>query len=160
MWRLALHLCHPRSRASIVAVIAAPTCLWAGLLLSRSLSWLPQASRWLGSMLSLQAVLIVTAALVIVLSHTALPLLLAAFCMGFGLGPLYPLMLHAVLRQRQTAAIFLMAGLAGSLLPWLTGLVSTYAGSLRRGFLVILAATLVLALIVRHQRRNVTASPA
>ena len=146
-----------RQRDSLFAIVAAPTCLWAGLLLSRALGWIPASRRFLSHTLGIQVGLVVSAAVVILSSHVATLLLLAAFCMGFGLGPLYPLLLDTVLRRRQTGAIFLVAGIAGSLLPWFTGLASTYGGSLRRGFVVVLVAAIRLALLILRFRPEILA---
>ncbi len=137
-----------RYRGGFAITFYAPTCFWAGLLTSRALSWLPGAhgGQQLGNRRTLRALLLTaalaTASLLLPLGGAGL--LLASFLLGFGLGPLYPELLARVLAHRQTSTVFVLAGLASALVPWATGLLSSATGSLRAGFLMPLAAALVL----------------
>ena len=131
------------------ATIEAPTCLWAGLLLSRllwSFSTQPGARILRGSiaLITSSALLLITPA---ISTHGGILLLLGSFALGFGIGPTYPLLLAAVARFHQGSAIFFLAGIGAATLPWLTGLVSGRNASLRAGFTVPLAATFVLLLL-------------
>jgi fucose permease len=54
------------------------------------------------------------------------------------------LLLAWALRLYRGGAIFFLAGVGSALLPWLTGLVSTRAHSLRVGFSVPMLGTLIL----------------
>jgi FHS family glucose/mannose:H+ symporter-like MFS transporter len=125
-------------------IVVAPTCFWAGLLLSRLFwSFAPRAAaeRWIirGSYLAMSA-----SALTLLVSPHGWPFFLAAACLGFGIGPVYPLLLAAALRFHSGGGIFFLAGVGSALLPWLTGFVSTQRGSLHAGFAVPAVATLLM----------------
>jgi FHS family glucose/mannose:H+ symporter-like MFS transporter len=131
----------------IADMIAAPTCFWAGLLLSRAL-WsnsrirIAHATTVRGS-LGLMAI-----ASVLLISGTGGPLILfAAFLLGFGIGPTYPLLLAWAIRFQPGGAIFFLAGVGSACLPWLTGLVSTRQHSLRMGLIVPTATSILLLAI-------------
>ncbi len=131
------------------AVVEAPTCLWAGLLLSRLLwSFSSQGKTRIlrGSLLlmTIATLLLVTPQIA---GHGGTLLLFAAFLLGFGIGPTYPLLLAATARFHQGGAIFFLAGVGAASLPWLTGLVSGHNSSLRAGFAVPLAATILTLLL-------------
>ena len=141
-----------RQHSGLLLTVGAPTCLWAGLLASRALSWLPNLRPTVYGNLREHTLLTAAAALAIVVWPVPAVLLLGAFCIGAGLGPLYPLLLDRVLKRRENNAIFLSAGIGSSVLPWLTGLVSSSTHSLRLGFVVILCASGVLmAAALPHQ---------
>ena len=125
-------------------IVAAPTCLWTGLLLSRlfwSFSRHVRAERWVvrGSLL-----LMVGAAVVLLTSRHGVPFFAAAVCLGFGLGPAYPLLLSRALRIYASGTIFFLAGVGSACLPWLTGFVSSQRGTLHAGFFVPALATAVM----------------
>jgi fucose permease len=84
------------------------------------------------------------ASVLLIASGSSLPMLLGAFCLGFGIGPTYPLLLAWALRFHRGGAIFFLAGVGSACLPWLTGFVSTERHSLRVGLAVPMAATLVM----------------
>jgi len=73
-----------------------------------------------------------------------------AFILGLGLGPIYPIVVAEIsgrfgpAARRMAAILFAMSALGGTCLPWMVGFVSTRAGQLRTGLLVILAGTLIL----------------
>jgi hypothetical protein len=77
---------------------------------------------------------------------------MSAFVAGFGLGPLYPALLSEVLDVRQNGAIFFLAGIASSVLPWMTGQVSAGTRSLRWAMLVPMfaALTMLIAVAMSH----------
>jgi fucose permease len=68
----------------------------------------------------------------------------AALAVGFGAGPVYPLLLAMVLRKRETRGIFVLAGCGAAALPLMTGAVSGWAHSLAAGLGVPLAAAVVM----------------
>ncbi len=128
-------------------IVAAPTCFWAGLLFSRlfwSFSPRAAAERWVirGSVLAMTA-----SALTLIVSLHGWPFFVAAACLGFGIGPVYPLLLAAALRFHSGGTIFFLAGVGSALLPWLTGFVSTHRGSLHAGFFVPAIATLIMVVL-------------
>jgi fucose permease len=133
-----------RGGYGIAGAVAAPSCFWAGLLLSRFF-W-SVCNRWLTHDWTVRAsvALMAAASAVLIASGSGWLLLLAAFCMGFGIGPTYPLLLAWALRFHRGGAIFFLAGVGSACLPWLTGIVSTHSHSLRVGLAVPMAATLVM----------------
>jgi FHS family glucose/mannose:H+ symporter-like MFS transporter len=136
-----------RGGNQLAEAIAVPTCLWAGLLLSR-LFW-SVCDRWLSEAWIVRGSLMLMAAAsvgLIATTHGVL-ILIAAFCLGFGIGPTYPLLLGWALRYQRGGAIFFIAGVGSACLPWLTGLLSAQSGSLRVGLAVPMAGTLVMLAI-------------
>lgn len=73
----------------------------------------------------------------------------AAFVTGFGLAPLFPLILSSasdsLLANRNSGWVFSSAGLGGAVVPWLTGQISTHFGSLRTGFVLPASAAVLIA---------------
>ncbi len=138
-----------RGGHSVADTIAAPTFLWAGLLASRmfwSLThrWITEANVVRGSvgLMALGSVLLIA-------GGAGWTELLAAFCMGVGIGPTYPLLLAWALHFERGGAIFFLAGLGSACLPWLTGVVSASRGSLRMGLVVpMLGCVVMLAVAV------------
>ena len=137
-----------RGGHSVADTIAAPTCLWAGLLLSR-LFWstceervsrvMTQATIVRGS-LALMAV----ASVLLMAGSSAWVVLVAAFWLGFGIGPTYPMLLAWALHFDRGGAIFFLAGVGSACLPWLTGVISSQQASLRIGLVVPVVGTLVM----------------
>ena len=79
--------------------------------------------------------------------RTALGPAIAAFLLGFGIGPCYPLLLAWALRFQRAGSIFFIAGVGAASLPWLMGVLSARTGSLRIGFVVpIIGAVIMLTL--------------
>ena len=133
-----------REGHALAGVIAAPTCFWAGLLLSRLFwsvcpAWLPPHRTVRGS-LSLMC----AAAILLVTGGSGVPMLSAAFGLGFGIGPVYPTLLAWALQFQRGGTIFFLAGVGSACLPWLTGLISAQRQSLRIGLLVPMAGTIAM----------------
>ena len=87
----------------------------------------------------------------LLLSRSSLQVLIAASVTGFGLAPLFPLIVSfatdSLLASRNSGWVFSSAGLGGALVPWLTGRISNHFGSLRAGFILpTSAAVLIVAL--------------
>jgi len=140
-----------RVHQSIATTVTAGSCFWIGLLLSRMLSSFLLALRRLERFILFQSLGTVVAGAALLLATTASwGMLPAVFLVGFGLGPVYPLLLSAALQYSEKTAIFFVAGLGSAFLPWLTGMVSTATASLRLGLVVPLcAAILMLGLGIR-----------
>jgi fucose permease len=134
-----------RGGHGIAEAIAAPSCFWAGLLLSR-LFW-SVCDRWRSDdwIVRASVALMSGASVLLIASGSASLILIAAFCLGFGIGPTYPLLLAWTLRFQQSGAIFFLAGIGSACLPWLTGVVSAQRHSLRVGLAVPMIATMLLA---------------
>jgi MFS transporter, FHS family, glucose/mannose:H+ symporter len=133
-----------RGGHGIAETVAAPSCFWAGLLLSR-LFW-SVCHRWSTHALTVRGSLglMGVASILLIATGSGLPLLVAAFCLGFGIGPTYPLLLAWALRFHRSSAIFFLAGVGSACLPWLTGLISAQRHSLRVGLSVPMAATMIM----------------
>jgi fucose permease len=96
-------------------------------------------------------------------SMSSTAVVLAASITGFGLAPLFPLLLSfasdVLLACRNSGWVFSSAGLGGAFVPWLTGRISTHFGSLRTGFVLpASAAVLIAALSLARLRRGFHAS--
>jgi fucose permease len=133
-----------REGHGIAGAVAAPSCFWAGLLLSR-LFW-SLFSRWLTHDWTVRCSLALMgcASILLIASGSGSLMLVAAFSLGFGIGPTYPLLLAWALRFQRGGAIFFLAGVGSACLPWLTGLVSARQQSLRLGLAVPMVATILM----------------
>ncbi len=133
-----------RTLHTVWFTLTVPACFWGGLLVSRAFSWWPgiklEGRRTQRGLL----LLVVAGAALLLLPEKVSTMPPEAFLLGFGLGPLYPVLLARVLKVRPSNSIFLMAGLASSVMPWATGLLSHQSGSLQTGLLVPLAGAAVL----------------
>ena len=134
-----------RSTHSAGLAVSVNSAFWGGLLLSRAIhasSYL----RWLRSfpgILAHMAVAFIATALLVFHPLPIIFLVIALLC-GVGLGPLYPSALSIALPRYRSIAVFISAGVASAVFPWLTGTVSTVAGSLRAGLIVPCGVALVL----------------
>ncbi len=146
-----------RSTHAVAFAVSANAAFWTGLLLSRAAHSVPAGflrklhtptSRWLH-------IAAVGVAIPILLLQPGEALLAAAafFC-GVGLGPLYPFVLSLSLPRFRSTSIFVLAGVGASVVPWLTGALSSSFGSLRLGLLALEAAFVALlaaALAIRSE---------
>lgn len=125
--------------------IGATTAFWAGLMLSRLYhAKQRKAAASQRIILQLHPWLIVTGLVLLIGSSRGMVSVCAAFLIGAGVGPLYPLALALLLNFGEASnAGFLMGGIGASLLPMLTGLVSAWTHTLRAGLGVLLAAGFV-----------------
>ncbi len=135
--------------------IGAATAFWAGLLSSRLINSLRVSAR-----LSERAVLTVSAGLaavglaILVAWPGAAASVVAALMVGLGAGPIYPLLLSIVLRQRESRAIFALAGVGSSALPLATGALSGWTHSLSAGLCVPLAAASMMTVLSLSLKAN------
>lgn len=136
-----------REHGELALTVAAPTCLWAGLLLSRAIWSLRTLKFASGSIVQGSLLLLSASALLLVVGSSGWTILVAAFGIGFSLGPVYPLLLARALAFHPTGTLFFIAGLGSAALPWMTGVLSQRLSSLKDGLLVpMTAAFLMLAL--------------
>ncbi|HEX4036516.1 MAG TPA: hypothetical protein VHX37_00540 [Acidobacteriaceae bacterium] len=86
--------------------------------------------------------------LLLIAAHGRLMLITAAAWAGLALAPIYPLTISLFIGRagetRNAGLVFAMAGFGGAVVPWLTGLVSSSAHSLRIGLLVALGAAIAM----------------
>lgn len=136
-----------REGHSIANTVAAPTFLWAGLLVSR-IFW-SATHRWGSEATTVRVSIgLMSGGAVLLLAGPSGGLTwLAAFLLGVGIGPTYPLLLAWALHFRRGGTIFFLAGLGSACLPWLTGVVSAWRGSLRIGLAVPAVGCLVMLIL-------------
>lgn len=139
------------------------SCFWLALLSGRLLApaLLLQVSE---SRLLLAGMIVGCCSTIsILLNHSAVGVLASAVIAGLALAPIFPLCASRVLalthESPQSKWLFSVAGMGGSVLPWLTGRLSTHTGSLRDGLLVPVFALgimiLCFVLIARRSRAEV-----
>jgi MFS transporter, FHS family, glucose/mannose:H+ symporter len=142
------------------------SCFWLALLCGRLL--VPAVLLRMSESRLLLATMVVAccSVILILLNHSPVAILLSAASAGLALGPIFPLCASRVLalthESPQTKWLFAVAGMGGSVLPWLTGRLSTYAGSLRDGLLVPVFALGIMivcfAVIVRRSHADVAST--
>ena len=132
-----------RGGRTVPQTIAAPTCLWAGLLASR-LCWSFGTGGRPTLVVRASLLLMAMASVTLIAASAGWVALLASFLLGVGIGPTYPLLLAWALRFDRGGAIFFLAGVGSACLPWLTGLVSAQRESLRLGLAVPMLGTMVM----------------
>lgn len=140
-----------RTQQTISTTVTAGSCFWIGLMLSRTLSsFVLTLRRSERIVLGQSLVTVVVGTLLLIASTASLGILPGVFLVGFGLGPVYPLLLAIALQYSERTPIFFVAGLGSAFLPWLTGVVSSSTSSLRLGLLVpVFASILMLGLGLR-----------
>jgi FHS family glucose/mannose:H+ symporter-like MFS transporter len=145
-----------RTHETIATTVTAGSCFWVGLMLSRTIaSTLLLVRRSERLVLSQSLCTVVGGALLLIASKASIGILVGVFLVGFGLGPVYPLLLAIALQYSENTAIFFVAGVGSAFFPWLTGVVSSSTSSLRTGLLVPLGASvLMLILGLRLSMRN------
>jgi fucose permease len=148
--------------------ISSVACFWLALLTSRVICALVlrrvSESRVYGVAMGLT----IAGGAFLIVSHSGNQVLVATSMTGFGLGPIFPLLLSiasgSLLSRRNSGWVFSCASLGGAVLPWLTGRVSSWFSSLRTGLLVpvsamILIMTLSLARARQRDPRTVWSAP-
>jgi len=128
--------------------IGAATAFWAGLLGSRLVHSLRIVSRVSErTVLALSSGLAAAGLTILVAWPSPAVSVLAAFMVGFGAGPIYPLLLAMVLRHRETTGVFVLAGIGSAAVPLATGALSGWVHSLSAGLCVPLAAAAMMTVL-------------
>ncbi|HEY5380831.1 MAG TPA: MFS transporter [Acidobacteriaceae bacterium] len=133
---------------TVGTTIGAATAFWVGLLSSRvvhSVRWMERMGERM--VLTMSTVLMVAGLAVLVAWPSGTSGIAAALVVGFGAGPVYPLLLAMVLRKRETRGIFVLAGCGAAALPLMTGAVSGWIHSLAAGLGAPLAAAAVMMVL-------------
>jgi len=137
-----------RTQQGIGTTVTAGSCFWIGLMLSRTLSSALLLKRLSERFVLVQSLCtVVLGALLLIASGASLGILPGVFLVGFGLGPIYPLLLAVALPYSENTTIFFVAGLGSAFLPWLTGVISSSASSLRVGLLVPSTASVLMLIL-------------
>jgi MFS transporter, FHS family, glucose/mannose:H+ symporter len=148
-----------RTEHTVSTTVTAGTCFWLGLLLSRTVSsFLLSLRRCEGLILRQSLATVVLGAVLLIATTSTLGILPGVFLVGFGLGPVYPLLLAIALEYSEKTTIFFIAGLGSAFLPWLTGIVSSSQSSLRIGLTIPLTASLLMLILGLHLTRPKPAS--
>jgi len=138
-----------RAGDSLGITIGAATFLWVGSFVSRVVHSTQWASRLPERRVLGSSMVAMTAALALLLAWPAgVVTMVAAAVLGLAAGPVYPLVIAAALRYRENSTVFAVAGVGASILPLLTGALSSWTHSLRAGLGVPLAAAGVMAVLV------------
>lgn len=141
------------------------SCFWLALLCGRLVA--PAVLLQVSEPRLLLAAMIVAccSVLSILFNHFPAIVLLSAVLAGFALAPIFPLCASRVLalthESPQTKWLFSVAGMGGSVLPWLTGRLSSRTGSLRDGLLVpvfALGIMMICFVLIAHRARADAAS--
>lgn len=139
--------------------IGAATAFWVGLLGSRLINSLRVSARWRERVvLSVCSALAAVGLAILVAWPCAAASVFAALMVGLGAGPIYPLLLAIVLRQRESRGVFALAGVGASALPLATGAVSGWTHSLSAGLCVPLAAASMMTVLSTSARINAPAA--
>lgn len=138
------------AEAGAALAAASSSLYWIGFLTSRGLSSV-LLLRADPSRVLRYAVLAALLAAVLLLAFNNLYARGAAmFTLGLALAPIFPLMLARFFAKARNASdsrwVLATCGFGGSVLPWLTGVVSSQAHSLRIGLAVVPAALLLIVL--------------
>lgn len=129
----------------------AVSCFWIALLAGRAVA--PAVLRRISEeqLLSISLVGAFIGVLLLIGDRSGLTILLTAALSGLVLGPIYPLCLAKILAlandSPRTKWIFGACGFGGALLPWLTGKISAYKGSLSVGLIIPLGALAAMILL-------------
>lgn len=139
--------------------IGAATAFWVGLLSSRLIYSLRVSARWSERIILPTSAGLAAAGLAILVAWPAAAAsVVAALMVGLGAGPIYPLLLSIVLRQRETRGVFVLAGVGASALPLATGALSGWMHSLSAGLCVPLAAASMMTVLSTSPRASSSAS--
>jgi FHS family glucose/mannose:H+ symporter-like MFS transporter len=150
------------TRGGAASAAAISSLYWWGFLASRGLSSLLLLRIRPARLLIFAMISALAAALVLVFLPGIAGRDLAMFVLGAALAPIFPLLLARFFARARHASdsrwVLAVCGFGGSVLPWLTGRISAYTGSLRMALIVIPAALLLmvclLPLLAAHERTN------
>ena len=137
--------------------IGAATAFWVGLLGSRLINSLRVSARLNERIVLPTSAGLAAAGLAILVAWPgAAASVFAALMVGFGAGPVYPLLLSIVLRHRETRSVFVLAGAGSAALPLATGAVSGWMHSLSAGLCVPLAAAAMMTVLGSSRMTGLT----
>lgn len=138
-----------RSAGTGAAVAAATSSLyWWGFLASRALSSLVLLRADAMRVLRIAVITGLFSSLLLVGVQGFTARAIAMLILGAALGPVFPLLLArffaSTRRSSDSRWVLSICGFGGSVVPWLTGSISTHTGSLRLGLLIVPAALLLM----------------
>jgi fucose permease len=140
------------ARGSAALAAASSSLYWCGFLASRGLASLLLLRVQVMRVFFFSVAVSLAAACILMAFPSAAARGPAMFLVGAGLAPIYPLLLATFLaRACKTSDLrFVLAasGLGGSVLPWLSGWISTNSGSLRLGLLTVPVTLLIMLCVL------------
>jgi fucose permease len=129
----------------------ATASFWGALLAGRGLAPVLLYRLSDGRLLRWSVFALVAGLLLLVTAHSPWALLGGAVWTGLCLGPIYPLVLALFMERagesKHTGWIFTISGFGGAVVPWMTGVISSAAHSLRIGLTVPVAGAVVLVVL-------------
>ncbi len=141
---------------SPVFAAASSSLYFAGFLGSRGASAVVLLSANASRILRTAVLTALSAALLLFVLPTPTSRNIAMLVLGAALAPIYPLLIATFFARARHSSdarwILATAGLGGSVLPWLTGWVSSHAGNLRIGMFTIPVALALLASLLPAMR--------
>lgn len=143
---------------------AAPSIFWAGVLLGRAISPSLLGRRRPAALVYAGLAIAGAGALVLIVSDSPQTTLAAGAVCGFGLAPLYPLIIAQYAASASEArgpsgSVLAAGGLGGAVGPLATGLISQMTGSLRLGLAFALPATAAMFWLQREYDRPGPTTP-
>lgn len=124
---------------------------WGALLAGRGLTPVALSRLSDAQLFRLAVFSLVGGLLLLVSAHAPWALLTGAIWTGLSFGPIYPLVLALFMARagesKHTGWIFTLSGFGGAVLPWITGIVSGAAQSLRIGLMVPVAGAILLVVL-------------
>lgn len=135
------------ARSSLTAA-----CFWGAVLAGRGLTPLILERLREVQLFRLAVLALMAGLAMLVAAHSAWLLLTGTVLTGLALAPIFPLVLSLFMARagesKHTGWIFMVSGFGGAVMPWMTGILSTSAHSLRIGLLIPFAASLVLLVMM------------
>jgi fucose permease len=136
--------------SSLYAPIAT-SLFWIALLVGRSVTPIVLKNISESGLLIVTLCVLLVSNVMLLLSHTPVMSLTSATLAGLMLAPIFPLCLSKVLAiasgPSESRWVFAISGLGGAVVPWITGQVATFRGSLRVGLAVPLVAGFAMLLL-------------
>jgi FHS family glucose/mannose:H+ symporter-like MFS transporter len=135
----------------------ATSFFWIALLFGRSAAPIVLRRISESRLLTITLCVLLVSNVLLLLSYTPVMSIASATLAGLMLAPIFPLCLSKVLAiasgPSESRWVFAISGLGGAVVPWMTGQVASFSGSLRTGLAVPLVAGAVMLLLqVRTQQ--------
>jgi FHS family glucose/mannose:H+ symporter-like MFS transporter len=140
-----------------------PMFFWAGLLSGRGICALILTSAKESWLVITGLALSALGTMCLLLAATRSQVILGVVLAGFGLASVYPIFISWLSKwygeraRRLGGVMFSLAALGGATMPWMVGVVSQHANTLRVGLLVPLAGCAAMIVLVAVLRRRIAA---
>lgn len=151
--------------SSMLWASIATSCFWVALLCGRAIA--PSVLNWTSEtqLLTYSLVIAFVSIILLLLNQNPFGFTLSAIFVGLSLAPVFPLCVARALALMNDSPkvkwVFATAGFGGAALPWMTGKLSAYSGSLRTGLVIpvlALATMMILYWLVPRGTNEATES--